>query len=301
MQSHRRPATTIDNRAWEHSNPELPFHACLVYVKGDWLEHSRTLGLARWDQFHSPCQFCTLVKSEVHSLADQFSADEGCPWPLRSHEDYDRDCSLCEKIVHVTTEEQLQQLVASIAPLKRKDAVLCWGICRDRCLIAGVELKYGDRAEPSESLVDVQQLRWATLPLSVTFWRSRFGEHTKLVLDSVHHRCPLFDNRLGTSPARTLAVDELHTFHLGLLHRTTSAALWRTVLGNPWDFQGSNKSIIDKGVRKLWIDLKAWQQDPKNGIPRGQGLNNLTPKMLGKLVGRSPQDAILCFIPVVHL
>ena len=156
------------------------------------MEHLRTIGLASWGQHHACCQFCTLVKTELHSLADQFSCDNGCQWQLRTHSDYDESCRLCEHIVQINTQAQLKELVSSIAHLKKNEKVLGFGICKGSVVINGTALLYGDRLEPSPALLDVQQVRSVRLPVSLTFWRQRLGKYSKLPLDPVNHRCPLF-------------------------------------------------------------------------------------------------------------
>ena len=294
MQTHRRPPAMHNGAAWAQGSvpddPSLPFNACLIYIKGDWMEHLRTIGLASWGQHHACCQFCTLVKSELHTLADQFSSDNGCPWQLRTHSDYDESCRLCDRTVQINTQAQLQELVSSIAHLKKNEKVLGFGICKESVVINGTALLYGDRLEPSPALLDVQQVRSVRLPVSLTFWRQRLGKHSKLPLDPVNHRCQLFSEVLGTSPMRSLAIDELHTLHLGVVQRTASACIYRIVLANPWGFQGTTSSVVDRGVRMLWTDLKTWQADPASGVRHGEELRNLTPKMLGKHMGCSIQD-----------
>ena len=197
--------------------------------------------------------------------------------------------------MHLETIGHLRQLIASVAILKRGKSFHGWGICKDSCTIAGTELLYGDRLEPSEALLDIQAVRSVQLPVSVTFWRQRYGQHSKLPLDPVMHRCPLFDTRLHSSPARTLAIDELHTLHLGEIQRVVSASLWRIVLSNVWQLRGTNASIIDQGVRRLFADLKQYQSDPANGVDRNDKLHALVPKMLGKLKGRNIQDTVSAF------
>ena len=102
---------------------------------------------------------------------------------------------------------------------------------------------------------------------------------------------------------RSLAIDELHTLHLGLVQRTASACIYRIVLANPWGFQGTTSSVVDRGVRMRWTDLKKWQANPASGVRAGEELRNLTPKMLGKLMGCSTQDCEfhLAFACSVHV
>ena len=123
------------------------------------------------------------------------------------------------------------------------------------------------------------------VPTVVSFWRQRFGVQTKLPLDSVHHRSPLFDDLLGSSPCRNLAVDELHTLHMGPVQRCASAALWRVVLSNPWGFTGSTDNVINRGVKAVAGDLRSWQRRPANQVAHSEQIQNLTRKMLGDRKG----------------
>ena len=288
MQHHARPALNYDGTELPEGCKlgRLNFSAVLVYVKGDWLEHAKTMGLSSWSQHHGCCQFCKLVATDVHSLAGDFDLQSGWPAPLRTHNEYFEDARKCEKIVQIDTQEDLQKLIPAVGLIKKGKAAHGIGVCVETITINGAVLLRGDRLEPSESLLDTHSLRSVRLPVTLVFWRTRFGNDTKLPLDSMHHRCPLFDERLHSSPVNSLAIDELHTLHLGEVQRVVSAGLWRVVLNNPWGFKGTNKSIIDQGIRMLWTELKTYQ---KRWKPTEQ-FQNLTKKMLGKRLGADIQD-----------
>eukprot|EP00959_Pyramimonas_sp_CCMP1952_P293723 6143185-Pyramimonas_sp.AAC.1 len=63
---------------------DLTYTAALIFIKGDWCEHSRTLGLAPWNQNHNCCQYCECEHSEMFDEEHLFSH-----WLLRSHESYE--------------------------------------------------------------------------------------------------------------------------------------------------------------------------------------------------------------------
>ena len=280
MQDHCRPANWVDGTQYDGAGARLSFNACLVWVKGDMAEHSKTLGLASHSQFHAPCVYCTQIKPELHVLSDTFSDAEGCPWELRSHQGYFDDCSKCEIYMVVTTEDDRTKMLQSL------------GIMRRGRMNAGMaiiqpigQLEYGDRLEPSEALQDTHALRSANLPLTLTFWRPNVGSVTRLPTDHVQHRCPVFDERLHSSPAKSLAVDELHCIHLGQIQRVVSAALWRCLLLNPLGLSGTQKAIIDQGMGRLWTDLQLFQEDPANDIRPSDMLGSLTMKMIGQQKG----------------
>ena len=97
----------------------------------------------------------------------------------------------------------------------------------------GVDLCVGDRVVPSAEITNVRMFDTIELPIVVTFWRATFDDRGRCT-DFVINRSPLFCNHLGTSPTRTLAVDNLRTVNYGPMMRWTSAALWRvTVLSWP--------------------------------------------------------------------
>ena len=196
---------------------------------------------------------------------------------------------MCEQVVRVGTHADLNMLLRSVGIFKKGKSILGMGICVEEVTIGGVRLQHGDRLEPSDNLLDTHALRFMAVPGTITLWRARVSPITKLPLDNVHHRCPLFDLRLHSSPCNSLAVDELHTLHLGEVQRCVSASLWRVVLYNPWQFRGTPKAIADQGVKMLWVDLKSFQTDPQNGIGRGDHFQNLTSKMLGDLKGKDIQ------------
>ena len=185
----------------------------------------KTLGLSSWSQHHGCCQFCKLVATDVHSLAGDFDLQSGWPAPLRTHNEYFGDARKCEKIVQIDTQEDLQKLIPAVGLIKKGKAAHGIGVCVETITINGAVLLRGDRLEPSESLLDTHSLRSVRLPVTLVFGRTRFGNDTKLPLDSMHHRCPLFDERLHSSPVNSLAIDELHTLHLGEVQRVVSAGL----------------------------------------------------------------------------
>eukprot|EP00959_Pyramimonas_sp_CCMP1952_P137608 2880078-Pyramimonas_sp.AAC.1 len=108
-------------------------------------------------------------------------------------------------------------------------------------------------------------------------------------MDMVVRRCPLFDERLYTSPARALAIDAMHALHLGVVQRVVSATLHRIILSNPWDFHGRLPVVTDLAGRQLQTDLKVWQDIAS--VPHGERLGALTPKMIGSLRDRDLQES----------
>eukprot|EP00959_Pyramimonas_sp_CCMP1952_P473776 9502316-Pyramimonas_sp.AAC.2 len=290
-----RPDSMHDLKPWppgqEPTQRQLSYSAMLLFVKGDWAEHSKTLALAPCNQNDNCCQFCEMNRFDRHDCSHFLSHDSDEQLPLRDHDDYEKDVQKCEIKVHVASVEQLQSLVSSLRwfkPIKRNAVQL-----RGRCIykdvtIGGVVLALGDRLEPSADMTDIAYLGRRTPPFDVTFWRARTHGARAVQLDSVHHRCPLFSSDvLCTSPARTLAIDAMHCLHLGIAMRCVAACLWRTILANPWGFNGGESHKQDLGLRQLWGELKAWQEQH---VPQNERLHMLTAKMMGSSRGHTTED-----------
>ena len=56
--------------AWARATQPLKCKAMLLYIKGDWSEHSHTMGLGAWNSKFNPCQFCHCCKSELDDSYD---------------------------------------------------------------------------------------------------------------------------------------------------------------------------------------------------------------------------------------
>ena len=275
LQNGRSPIQRHDHTPWSETDDlaelrNFGFSAVLLWVKGDWGEHAKTLGLAPWSTLFNPCQFCEDPRCEMHERYDEIG--HVISWPLRTHELYEHACLQCERSVVINTEAERRMVVGALRWLKGKDG-------QGRTLVESVMgLEAGGRLEPSEHLLDIAAVDTAGLPLQLVFWyvRAGLGGHS---LDSVAHRCPLFSTVLETSPQRTLAVDSLHTLYYGPMMRWTSAALWRTLLSNPWGCTGSLSACLELGTRRLTQELAAWFD--AHATPHNRRIREITVNMLG--------------------
>eukprot|EP00959_Pyramimonas_sp_CCMP1952_P292883 6125430-Pyramimonas_sp.AAC.1 len=256
-----------------------------IYIKGDWSEHAKSLGLAPWSSTYAPCQFCTLCKFELHSQYSTMRDD--MQWQLRTPDDYYEACKKSEIHIPLKTPEDRRNLLNVLRWRKpsKSDPITGRVVVAD-ARICNVEVLAGDRVEPSRALVDTAALDAAPLPLVVTLWRTK--RHGKKSLDCVSHRCPIFDKTLGTSPAGNLAVDELHCLYFGPIMRYVSCVLWRVALSNHWRFAGDTDQVVELAVRQLSGELMSWQD--AHDVPFNNRLHSLTPKMLGKRHGFTIQD-----------
>ena len=145
-------------------------------------------------------------------------------------------------------------------------------------VISGTELRVGDRLTPSPDCPDPSGYRTCQIPCTILFWRPTFDAKGCL-LDPIVWRNPIFDPELGTSPAKTMVVDALHTVYYGPAMRWASAVLWRILLSDPWGF-GTLDPALEHGCKFLKRSMMAFFED--NGVPHNRRLNDLNLSMLGE-------------------
>eukprot|EP00959_Pyramimonas_sp_CCMP1952_P472546 9500217-Pyramimonas_sp.AAC.1 len=251
------------------------------------------MGLAGWNQIHNPCQFCECSGADMHNHDAFGESDVTNPWAARAHGDYEAACKRCEVHVDLNTPADLAELNSRLRWMrpgggkKQKSNLAARGIGTE-VTVAGTRLLPGDRLEPSAIVGDIGNITRLVTPCRVTFWRQRVSQNG-YPMDPINHRNPLFNDTLGTSPARSLAVDIMHAAHLGVMQKWVSAAAWRILLLNVHDFPGTQPHILDLGIRNMNACLRRWQQDKH--IPFGNRIWAVTLKMLGKIKGSSIQDS----------
>ena len=191
------------------------------------------------------------------------------PAPERSEDEYELECSRCEKHLLVDTEELRASVLSKLSYSIRGRSA------RGRVLtgqVPGVPyLQRLDRLEPSSALVNPCEFETAELPFRATFWR-KYTDPRRRKLGFVTHRSPLFSRSLGTSPNRSLAIDSLHSVYLCGVHRWVSASICRPLALNPW------RQPEDMRLFSLVNDLHCWQN--QNNIPHDRRIGNITAKML---------------------
>eukprot|EP00959_Pyramimonas_sp_CCMP1952_P456266 9472863-Pyramimonas_sp.AAC.1 len=110
-------------------------------------------------------------------------------------------------------------------------------------------------------------------------------------MDSVAHRCPLFKQEWGTSPATTMAIDSLHTVYYGPITRWASTGLWRLIKLNPWKYTGDKDTVYTKCCQRIEADMFTWFDQKQ--IAHDRRLGGLTIKMLGSDRGMMDDGARL--------
>ena len=142
--------------------------------------------------------------------------------------------------------------------------------------IPELNLRAGDRLEPSSALADVGGFEDLDVPATVVFWRCSLETIAR-------HRNPLFCAELGTSPRRSLIVDLLHCMNLGVLHTWVVKALWLLLTSGVFGDIGTADEKLQTAVMALRHELLEWYKErhiahPKENLTR---LADLTVKMIG--------------------
>ena len=217
-----------------------------------------------------------------------------CPdWTLRKEEDYEAACRKCEIKVRVETREDLKEFMRNVRWCKPTKGIGGRSVFRD-FRVNNIDLKQGDRIEPSLEVPDIGQVQNLKVPSTLALWRARTSYDNK-VIDSVSHRCPIFSGALHCNPVSALAVDALHTVALGIAHRFVSACIWRVLLRNPWGVAGDLKTALDTEINYVKADLALYQDDPANEVDQNRTVSTVTLKMLGKRGMFNFQDPVFLF------
>ena len=158
----------------------LEFTAVMLWVKGDWAELSKSLGLQGWASWIAPCFLCLSTQDELHRLYRSCNIDS-LAWNTKTG--YDLACRACEIYITITTPEQKALILGALEFMQGK----IWKgrlVCRR--ILAFPQLQEWDRLDPSTSLMDVGAFKDLVLPVVVTFWReTRQGES---IVDPMLHR-----------------------------------------------------------------------------------------------------------------
>ena len=186
----------------------------VLFLKGDWVEFSGSLGSPSHNDGLRPCFGCVAYGANMY-LYEENTSDQ-LVWRENQEGDYERACQRCEFPVVVPDAATRDLLNARLKFDKRRDGSHGLSLTRD-VEVNGVRLQTGDRLEPSPSLPDVGLFDEAITPITVIFWR--------VVLESVcRHRNPIFQVT-GMSPVKSLTIDELHCSYLGTFNRWCAVAI----------------------------------------------------------------------------
>lgn len=198
------------------------------------------------------------------------------PWHNNTDEDYEEAALACEVWVVMPAEGH-----ARIKRLLRYDKRTTSASSNGRALTRDVPelgLRAGDRLEPCESLPDVGDFEHISVfPARVQFWRPSQAS-------IVHHRCPLWQPEFGLTPARSIAIDLLHSYYLGPLQVWARESFWMLLECGIWKSAGhTDKENMVMAVSVLQRELFSFYAEAATTNP-GEDLSRLaalTPKMLG--------------------
>ena len=253
----------------------MKFKACLAWLKGDWAEICKW-GFPTWQSGLRPCFCCNAFGDLLYDIA----AGPGLPteWVLNTDESFETACARCEFWVTLDAASHADVVDATFYD-KRQGGSHGRALNQD---FPALGLCKGDRLEPSACLLDIGA-GFDNLDFSlgqthrVLFWRP--------VRETVcQHRNPLFDRHSGTTlgitPVRSVAIDMLHTFYLGILHAFCSFLVWECLRARIWGDLGNE---LPNTILRMRIDLFFFYKeyrDAGSGHPLTE-LVDLTPNMLG--------------------
>lgn len=197
----------------------------------------------------------------------------GLPFHINTPSEYDQACARCEHWV-VLSEADRDRLVPLLAYDKRRGGAEGRAL---RTAVPELGLLANDRLEATESLMDVGKLEEVSkFPIRICFWRRSSESMTK-------HRFPLFCDDVGISPA-SLALDLLHTFHLGVLTAFNKHAIWCLLEAKVWgDHETTRSEGLQIAVLCLRSELWRWYAERARTHP-GENLTRVAdfvPSMLG--------------------
>eukprot|EP00959_Pyramimonas_sp_CCMP1952_P389222 8155437-Pyramimonas_sp.AAC.1 len=231
---------------------DFGFRCMLLYLKGDWSEFAKTFGLGSWGRLMNPCPLCFTDKANMHEGYGSMCTD--CLlFQNKTALDYERSCQKCEKRVSIDSEERRLRVVRALVYYKSKRGKGNHGRALKHDLV-DLGLQNGDRLEPHQGMVNIRNIDCEGWRGTALFWRVHKDE-TGRVIDAVTHRCPLFKQEWGASPATSMAVDSLHTVYYGPITRWASSGLWRLIKLNPWNYTGDKDTVYTKCCHRLEADM----------------------------------------------
>ena len=196
--------------------------AVLVHLRADWVEICERFGFPAHGSATRPCWCCNSTGEDLFSPVPISLADQ--PWETYDDIDYSVATDECE--IHVRVDRDHHAAMVNLMKYDKRTYGQ-HGLCLVQDF-APLGLKARDRLEPSLFVRDVGSFFTCdTFPLECTFWRS---SRSSLVT----HRCPLWDESLGITPSRTIAIDLLHTFYLGAVLQVAKEGLWVLIDSGVW-------------------------------------------------------------------
>ena len=239
-------------------------NACLIQIRGDWMEYCERLAFPRWDNLMRPCFLCVSHGANMYGTT-------GCtgshlPWRLNVADDY--TVAAERAIVRVTvTAHNHRNIVRQLFFPKTKDST--GRHLRDD--VAGTPLKKWDRLEPTEGHPDPASFdSRIDYPFVQTFWR---GSRETLVT----RLCPLWDADIGVTP-EIVTVDLMHTLLLGPVLVFCKFAIWALIESHAYCDPGLPRTAaLRESATQIRTALWRWYR----ANPRFTRLPSFNHKKLG--------------------
>ena len=280
----KHPRLTHEQKPWAENEDvrrvlagsALGFRLGILKLKGDWAEWAHSFGFPNWSSNEFPCPLCHADRSNW--LSCEGISTMGFPeaWgEATTQAEIEECCRKCEQSRRLS----FRQYKAVMDNLQYNKAFGGRTLMID---MPEVGLERGDRVAATPTMLDVG-LGMDTLFddgaafHTVLFWRTRY--QTKMM-----HRNPLLLESLGIG-IYSLAIDVLHTVHLGVMQRFCCAFVWLCISRNA--FRVPARTLEDTviatclAVRESITRFYAIYARANPGH-RLTEIQDITPSMLGK-------------------
>ena len=143
---------------------DLPIRACVVAVRGDWMEISCTLGFPTWKHRVAPCPWCTATQENRGDFRALSLRTLPHAWRLRTWDDYCAACESCERVRALPHKDWRLSRAALVFDKRYRGGRLL------RVGLPDAELEAGDRLEPSQFVGDIGAGYDAANPTTAVLW-----------------------------------------------------------------------------------------------------------------------------------
>ena len=249
-----RPEHRHDGNAWDQDLDErraaaagsrLSFVGAVTQLRADWGEIAHTMAVPQWSSHSQPCFLCRASHDNVSAKLLECDFQQ-LAWELKTAESYSAACGACEIWVDPLSREDWVQLKKVLETDARSDGARGLALQKP---YPKLNLKRGDRLEPTAELWDTQLFFADEPPKRALFWR-RAAETAAL------RRNPLFCEELGMDTGSVVAIDAMHTLCLGIHQQLVLQGLWTLVDG--WTLAGNPGRSTRPGCRKAGSVTQVW-------------------------------------------
>ena len=258
-----------DNQDWKFNDKhrkelaaKLTIICAVLYIKGDWVEYSISLGMPTHNETSRPCFGCNCNKQNMHEVADLGPTQE--VHRANKEEDYFQAVARCEIEVEILNVNMRNKIWQTLHFYKDRNHPRGFALKED---LPRYNLRKDDRLEPSEHLRNIGNFRTIEgFPKKVIFWRKS--------LDTIsRRRNPIWNLQTGVTPARSLTSDLLHAMNLGVIKGFNGITLWVLLKAEVWGTGQSHDESLNNQVAIISNQIKAWYKyyhldHPKENLTR---------------------------------